>query len=94
MRPAFTADSALFTLAGWNLVLHCPVCGPKETAGDDILKTTRGSVPLGRWLPKLTCRCGRKPDRLEAVCVWIMKYGRDPLHKDLTDLAIVMKEAA
>lgn len=94
MKPQFTADAALFSLTGWNLVLHCPRCGPKETAADDFLKTTRGSVPLGRWLPKQTCRCGRKPDRLEAVCVWIMKYGRDPLHEDLTDLAIGMKEAA
>ena len=83
----FTAGSALASLDGWNLVFRCPKCGDKEKPAADLLAVVHRSTLLGRVLPRLTCPgCKGKPDSLEAVCVWLMKFDRDPHRDDLTYL--------
>lgn len=85
----FTARSALLTLDGWNLVFHCPACGPHEKPGRSLMANTRMTVEIGKVLPRLRCpTCGAAPAKLEAVCVWALKYNRDPLVEDITDIAI------
>lgn len=89
------SGNVLFSLSGWNLILYCAKCGPTEKSVDALLKHTKGSVTLNKYLPRLRChRCNGKPEKLEAVCTWIMKYGRDPIVVDLTELAVVSVEKA
>jgi hypothetical protein len=83
----FAAGSQLASLDGWNLVFRCPKCGEKEKPAAELLAVVHRSTLLSRVLPRLTCPgCKGKPTSLEAVCVWAVKYGREPLREDLTPL--------
>ena len=83
----FTGRSCVLMLGGWNLVFHCRTCGPKHKLGDSLAAHVRQSAELGDVLPRLRCPgCGSAPAKLEAVCVWVERFGRDPFTVDLTDL--------
>jgi hypothetical protein len=98
-KPQFDARSALASMEGWNLGLHCPSCGLSEKPARELFGRFRISVSLGWLLPRLRCpKCSARPEKLEAVCVWIIPYGRKPLREDLTvictDSAEELRDAA
>jgi hypothetical protein len=82
-------------LSGWNLVLHCPQCGIRAKAVDDLLQVVGFATEVSKVVSKMTCsKCHRPPTSVEAEMKWANKYGSYLPREDLSHLLPGEIEAA
>lgn len=86
MKEGFHADSALITLSGCTVEMHCPVCQTKRKKGDDVIKDLINSRPVHeakqRWdlkelswvIPRLRCCKEGRPESVVIIVTWAEKY--------------------
>jgi hypothetical protein len=75
ISPLLAPSTPLASLDGWNLILRCARCGPREKSVSELYKAVRASSALGVVLPKLRCDgCRAKPAGLEATCQWARRW--------------------
>jgi hypothetical protein len=78
ISPPPSHSTPLASLDGWNLVLRCDTCGPREKPVSALYAAVRGSVALGDVLPKLRCDgCRAKPAGLEVTCQWARQWNAE-----------------
>lgn len=97
ISPPLSSSTPLASLDGWNLVLRCATCGPREKPVSELYSIVRGSTALGTVLPKLVCdRCRKKPTGIEATCQWARRWNPTAVswRLDLSPFLSVQKEAA
>jgi hypothetical protein len=97
ISPPLSSSTPLASLDGWNLVLRCATCGPREKPVSELYKAVRASTALGVVLPKLRCDgCRAKPAGLEATCPWARRWNPEAAtwRLDLIPLLPAHREAA